>query len=141
MTYVDDLYEPGDDREPELDERDEQPVDLAEVEDAYQVVFPKVAWLGSSGERLVDAVPLLIAELREARRRLAEFEALPTREEWAVTDNDSTPPRAALGGYHLAPEVAMRVAAEHGVQVWRRVVTTKPVVVRPWEPISSEAPF
>ncbi|MGI5155772.1 hypothetical protein [Microbispora sp. CA-102843] len=46
-------------------------LDPAEVEDAYKVVFPKVAALGKSGQRLADAIPLMLAELREARAGLA----------------------------------------------------------------------
>lgn len=128
-------------REPAEPEQ-EPPLDLDAIEDSIRTYYA-----GSdddsakAAEDLVTVMSGLVAELRAARQRIAALEALPTREEWAVTDNDSTPPRAALGGYHLTPEVAMRMAAEHGVQAWRRVVTTKPVVVHPWEPIANKSPF
>ena len=154
MTHVDDLYEPGDDREPEPDEPEQEPIfSLDQIEGALAAYLrgqdpregldPHERSDADQAESfLLDtAVPQMLAELRAARERIAEFEALPTREEWAVTDNDSTPPRAEIGGYYFTPEGAMRLAAEHGVQAWRRVVTTGPVVVHPWEPIADKSPF
>lgn len=157
MTDVDDLWEPGDDREPEPCEwyPAPEPIDLEEVEQRLERLKFLAAPFGIVATRaelngtqdLADLAALigqevhgLIAEVREGRRRNAEWEALPTREEWAVTENETIPPRAETVGPFTA-EGAARAAAKHGVQAWRRIVTTQPVVVRPWEPISDEAPF
>lgn len=141
MTHVDDLHEPGDDREPEPCEwyPAPEPVDLDDLAKLLDLAS-QPGGLPAWGQMVYLQVPGLIAELREARQRIAEWEALPTREEWAVTENDSTPPRAETVSYFTA-EGAMRAAAKHGVQAWRQIVTTKPVVVRPWEPIDGKAPF
>jgi len=58
------------------------PLDLVEIEDAYRVVFPKVADLGRSGERLAAAIPQLLAEVERLR---AEVEKLRTDRNTAVS--------------------------------------------------------
>ena len=118
MTHVDDLYEPGDDREPEPDDRDDDgPYELDDL------------------PRMLDT---LIAELREARQRIAEFEALPIREDWTVT------PRRDIAPAQLDPlkpmfdsgDLTAESAARNGWQLWRQRSS-----VHPWEPISSKSPF
>lgn len=139
MTHVDDLYEPGDDREPEPCEwyPAPEPVDLDDLAKLYDLAMAEdglAAWRGI----VLLQVPGLIAELREARQRIAEWEALPTVEEWAVTDDAFTPPR---DGERFAADAALAIAARDGRQAWRQTRIARPVVVRPWEPIDSEAPF
>lgn len=155
MTHVDDLHEPGDDREPteptEPDEFDEPPVDLEEVEQRLERLkflaqpFGMVATRAelNGTEDLHDLAALigqevhgLIAEVREARRRIAEWEALEKREEWTVTGGFDFP--AEPRGPSIAPpEAALGYARRHeDAQAWRRTLT-----VHPWEPISPKAPF
>ncbi|MFG1683574.1 hypothetical protein ACGFNP_25620 [Nonomuraea sp. NPDC049269] len=92
MTHVDDLYEQGDDREP-AEPAQEPPLDLDAIEDSIRTYYA-----GSdddsakAAEDLATVMSSLVAELREARQRIAEFEALPTRENWTVTPRrDVTP--------------------------------------------------
>jgi hypothetical protein len=137
MTDIDDLYEPGDDREP--GEPDVEPqLDLDAVEESIRVYYGgSDDDSGKAAEELLMVVSRLAAELREARERIAEWEALPTREEWTVTGGRESSPDPAnhllWGG---AAEKAADYAAKYGVQMWRRVVS-----VRPAEPIDLDAPF
>ncbi|MEV6035971.1 hypothetical protein AB0L65_32780 [Nonomuraea sp. NPDC052116] len=154
MTHVDDLYEPGDGREPgEPDVSDEQPVNLDEVEqrlERLKFLAPPFGMVATRAELngtedLHDLAALigqevhgLIAEVRESRQRIAEWEALPTREEWTVTSGQSRPPRS--GDLRFTADAAMNFAARDGKQAWRQVVLDR-AVVRPWEPIDEKAPF
>jgi hypothetical protein len=67
--------------------------------------------------------------------RIAEWEALPTHEEWSVTGGPDFP---ANPGVPVFPaERALGYARRHeAAQVWRRTLT-----VHPWEPIANEPPF
>jgi hypothetical protein len=154
VTHVDDLYEPGDDREPvEPDEYEQQPVDLEEVEqrlERLKFLAPPFGMAATRAELngtedLHDLAALigqeahgLIAELREARERIAKWEALPTREEWAATRDRDASPRFAEGDvwYGDSADDAATVAKRHGMHMWRQRLS-----VHPWEPISSRAPF
>jgi hypothetical protein len=151
MTDIDDLYEPGDDREPvEPDEYEQQPVDLEEVEqrlERLKFLAPPFGMVATRAqlngtEDLHDLAALigqevhgLIAELREARQRIAGWEALETREEWSVTGGPDFP---ATPGVPVAPaEGALGYARRYeAAQAWRRRLT-----VHPWEPIANEPPF
>jgi hypothetical protein len=152
MTYVDDLHEAGD-REPEPCEwyPAPEPVDVDEVEQRLNQLKPLGALIESSPIThviLSDAedvtalcglvghdVPALVAELIAARERIAEWEALETREEWAVTKScDVSPPPHA---YHYPRgDAAIRAAERHGHQAWRRAL-----IVHPWQPIDSQPPL
>jgi hypothetical protein len=125
MTYVDDLHEPGDDREPEPDEFDESfPLDLEALPEAV-----------GDDPQTIGMVEALISEVRALRSRVADFEALECREDWAVTDDKSEVPPPVFYRYRSADR-AMADARRYGRQAWRR-----PLTVHAWEPIDSEAPF
>lgn len=151
MTHVDDLYE-GDDREPEEDERwapGVVPVNLDEIEQRIErlgFLAPPVGLVATKAELngtedLADLrelighdVPGLIADLRAARQRIAEWEALEKREEWAVTFGDEKPD-AESAITNASAEMAAEYVRQGG-QLWRRALT-----VHPWEPIDEKAPF
>jgi hypothetical protein len=136
MTYVDDLFE-GNDRKPG-DPEQEPPIDLDEVEALLRVYLSKEDGVGmSAAVRLADIAGDMAAELREARQRIADWEALPTREEWTVTSSRSRPPRST--DLRFTADAAMSLARD-GKQAWRQVVVDH-AVVHPWEPIDAEAPF
>ncbi|WP_433520072.1 hypothetical protein ACQP2T_63770 (plasmid) [Nonomuraea sp. CA-143628] len=160
MTHADDLYEPGDDRDWTLDELAERepgepdqepPLNLDQIEgalaayrrgqDPREGLDPVEASDADQAESFLldEAVPQLLARLREALQRIAEWEALPTREEWTVTDDSSTPPTS--NHFPYTANAAMAIAARDGRQAWRRTVMTHPAVLHPWEPIANEAPF
>ncbi|MFI7114021.1 hypothetical protein ACIBK9_47425 [Nonomuraea sp. NPDC050227] len=135
MTHVDDLYEPGDDREPEPDEQAVPPLDLDNLEKLYDLANEPggpLAWR----QVVYMEVPALIAELREARRRIAEFEALPTREEWAGTVSRNEPPEPGKTVFYRDVETAEKDTATNAAQLWRRMLSA-----HPWEPIDSKPPF
>lgn len=150
MTDINDYSSPGDDREPvEPDEYDEQPVDLDEVEQRLErlkflaqpfgMVATRVELNGA--EDLHDLAALvgqdvygLIAEVREARRRIAEFEALPYREEFATTAQEQVPPNKHHP-YRVTAGEALK-AEQKGRQGWARRLT-----IHPWELLSPKAPF
>lgn len=87
---------------------------------------------------LLDAMPQLLADLAAAHERLARWEEAPTREDWTVTADAATPPRSSDPLYTAS--AALSRASRAG-QAWRRIVTHNPVIVRPWEPISTKPPF
>lgn len=134
MTHVDDLYEPGDDREP--GEPDVEPsLDLDAVEESIRVYYGgSDDDSGKAAEELLMVVSRMAAELREARERIAEWEALEKREEWAVTGGPDFPPAPGAFAYG-AYEAANRYGND-SKQMWRRRLT-----VHPWEPIVDESPF
>jgi hypothetical protein len=151
MTHVDDLYEPGDDREPEPCDwyPAPEPVDLEEVEqrlERLKFLAPPFGMAATRAELngtedLHDLAALigqevhgLIAEVREARQRIAEWEALPTRERWTVTGGrDVQPGQAAFefATYDLADR-----QGNDAKQVWRRMLS-----IHPWEPIDLDRPL
>jgi hypothetical protein len=148
MTHVDDLYEPGDDREP--DEPEQEPIfSLDQIEgalaayrrgqDPREGLDPHERSHADQAESfLLDtAVPQMLAELRGARQRIAEFEALPTREEWVVTPGrDSAPGDGVTISCDVQADHAKWLARSKDAQMWRRMLS-----VHPWEPIANEAPF
>ena len=141
MTHVDDLYEPND-RGPEPDVEHPEPVNLDEVAELLQKAENATVrdeQEEAERELIEKAVPQMIDEIGDLRLRIAEFEALPTREDWTVTDGPSVTPGA--GGLLHTPDAALSIAARDGKQAWRRIVTHQPVVVRDWEPIELDAPF
>lgn len=156
MTDIDDFSSPHD----EADERraeeppdgyyDTRPVDLEEVEQRLErlkflappfgVVATRAELNGT--EDLNDLAALIgqevhgmLAELREARQRIAEWEALEKREEWAVTLGGAVPPIGPIQDGEYV-EAALDLARKHKGQAWRRLLT-----VHPWEPIAADAPF
>ncbi|TMR11062.1 pseudouridine-5'-phosphate glycosidase [Nonomuraea turkmeniaca] len=142
MTHATDLYEPGDDREPEPCEwyPAPEPVDLDEVEAAREQALIEIDENGAVGEENTELVlrqmlPRLLGELREARQRTAEWEALETREEWATTPHREIPPNKNVP-FRVTPHHALKEAQKGQRQVWRRMLS-----VHPWEPIDDAAPF
>lgn len=154
MTDINDLWEPGDDREPvEPDEYEQQPVDLEEVEQRLkrlQFLAPPFGMAATRAELngtedLHDLAALigqevygLMAELRAARERIAEWEALETREEWTVTPGRDVVPSMAEPACRRfsSGDLAAAVAINDGHQLWRQRSS-----VHPWEPIALDAPF
>jgi hypothetical protein len=132
MTDIEDLYE-ANDREPEANESGQQPLDLDDLQKLYDLAREPGA-LPSWGQMVYMCVPDLIAELREARERIAEFEALPTRERWTVTGARDVPPKA--GAFEFPTYKAADRYGDDAKQLWRRMLS-----LHPWEPIDSEAPF
>ena len=136
MTDVSDLYEPGDDREPDEPEQ-EPPLDLDAVEESIRIYYSgSDDDSGKAAEELVTVVAGLATELREARQRIAEFEALPTREEWAVTGRRDIAPSKSMPLLCESADSAAKAVKVSGGVLWVRRLT-----VHPWEPISPEAPF
>lgn len=133
MTHVDDLYE-FNDREPGEPEQ-EPPLDLDALQSLLELAAGPNA-LPAWGQMVYLQVPDLIAELREARRRIAEFEALQTREEWAGTVSRNEPPEPGKTVFYRDAETAEKDTAKNAAQLWRRMLS-----VHPWEPIDSEPPF
>lgn len=140
MTDIDDLYEPGD-REPEpVDWYTPGPLDLDAIDEACCV------YANSGDEKakekaasfLLGSVQALVAEGRVSRQRIAEFEALPTREEWTVTlRRDITPAQHdPLMRSFDSGDLTAETAAKNGWQLWRQRSS-----VHPWEPIDLDAPF
>lgn len=139
MTDINDLYESADERDWTLDELAERepdepgqepPLDLDEIE---AMLRQTTGALSPAGHNLLDVAPLLVAELREARQRIAALEALPTRERWAATAGPDVPPGPAAFEFGT-PRVAEREI--DGKQLWRRMLS-----VHPWEPIDEHGPF
>lgn len=133
MTDINDLYEPGDDREP-CEPEQEPPISSEEL----TALLRRVQRVGRSSmwtDVLLDRMPELVAELIAARERIAGFEALETREEWAVTKScEVSPPPHAYR--YPGGDAAVRDAKRHGRQAWRRALA-----VHSWEPIANEPPF
>lgn len=159
MTDIDDFGGHYDDadmaraEEPPEGFYDQQPVDLDEVEqrlERLKFLAPPFGMVATRAELngtedLHDLAALigqdvwgLIAEVRQARVVIAEWEALPTREEWAATCDRDTPPHLAEGEvwHGDSADDAAAVARRHGMHLWRQVLS-----VHHWEPIDSEAPF
>lgn len=123
MTYENDFdYPPL--RDPDHNEPDEQPpLNLAEIEDAYKVVFPNLIDLGPNGERLTDAIPHLLAELRAARIELDRWQALTAVEhQYATTEDDQAP----ADGRQITPLTydQANAAAATGAIVWATTTYT-----------------
>jgi hypothetical protein len=134
MTYVHDLHEADDQRPGEPEQ--EPLIDLDEVETAYNLA-DVTRVMGPHTQMAFSAVPVLVRELREARQRIAEWEALEKREEWVVTPNrDSVPCDGTTISCADQAAHAEWLARTRGAQMWRRMLS-----VHPWEPIDSEAPF
>ena len=139
MTHVDDLYE-AKGREPEPCDwfPAPVPVDLEEVETAFDAHLTGGA--STEGKEaasvVLEAVPSMLVELRAARERIAEWEALEKREEWSVTGLGEPAPDPASGAWGGTAELAADYVAKHRVQAWRRTVH-----MRPGEPIDTERPF
>ncbi|TMS00122.1 hypothetical protein [Nonomuraea basaltis] len=135
MTHVDDYDEPGDDREPGEPEQ-EPPIsteELAALLRRVQSVGRSSMWAGV----LFDRMPELVDELIAARQRIAEWEALPTREEWTVTGGPNFP--VEPGEPTIAPgeQAVVEYARRHETaQLWRRMLS-----VHPWEPLDEASPF
>ena len=135
MSHVEDLYEPND-RKPD-EPKQEARIDLDAVEESIRVYYSGSDDESSkAAEDLLTVAAPLVTELREARERIAAFEALPTREEWVVTGGPDFPTEP--GGPPVWPDagVIAYVARHATAQLWRRLLT-----VRPYEPVDERGPF
>ncbi|HEY9370984.1 hypothetical protein [Streptomyces sp.] len=139
MTDVNGLYEVND-REP--DEPEQEPVyrldQIAGALAAYQRGrdprenlddFERSDADQAESFLLDVAVPQMLAQLRE-------WEALPTREEWAVTGGPNFPD--VPGGPSIWPDagVIAYVKRHAAARLWRRMLS-----VHAYEPISPDGPF
>ncbi|WP_084965292.1 hypothetical protein [Thermoactinospora rubra] len=110
----------------------EEPIDLEEIETAWHttVTDPSTDGAAFRTALILNAVPQLIIELRQAR---AELERLRAGERWEYTitrdgavPGPDAPPMRVDTGRQLAD----------GEQLWGRTV-----YATPWQPISTEPPF
>jgi hypothetical protein len=115
MAHVDDLYEPGDDREPDEPERE-----FLGLEELIEAIDDPQA---------LATVEALVADVRYLR-------GLETREEWAVTARSDVVPSKWSPLLFKSAESAGRAVQVSGGVVWRRTLT-----VHSWEPIANEPPF
>ena len=114
MTDINDLYEPGDDREPEPDS------DLLDPEELIDAIDDPQA------RATVEA---LLADVRYLR-------GLETREEWAITGRRDIAPSKSMPLLCESADSAAKAVKVSGGVLWRRRLT-----VHPWEPIVDESPF
>ena len=141
MTDIDDLYEPAD-RDPEPCDwyPAPEPVDLEEVAELIakrNVVHADVDEQRETERRLLDEVlPAMADELAEARERIAEWEALPTREEWVVAGGPSFPDEPTSPPVSPDPTVIAYVGRHETARLWRRMLS-----VHPLQEIDPKAPF
>ena len=147
MTHMDDLHEPADDRDWTLDElaerapvepEHEPPLDLDAVEDSIRVYYAgSDDDSGKAAEELLAVASGLVAELRSARERIAEFEALEKREEWVITPSrDSLPGVGVTVSCGDKADQAEWLARGNAAQMWRRMLS-----VHAYEPIDADAPL
>ncbi|MFI6883418.1 hypothetical protein [Streptosporangium canum] len=136
MTYVDDLHEPGDDREPDAPEEDE-PLDLDELAAALADAKNDPGELGPATAEVLAAVPDLIAELRQAREQLAYWRSLEMDQVYAVARGGNQRPDdcVALLYYDTAATAAM-LGARGAATAYMRVRT-----LHPWAELTAEPPF
>lgn len=129
MTDIDDLYEPGDDREPEPPEP--EPYTPEEIEAALEAV----TWTGTDADLslLLEAVPQLLAQLKAAEAELEEWRGMEVRHEFLL----AAPP-GQVGWVTAATreqaDRALMDPAYYGTPWGRSVYTT------PWRPHEA-APF
>lgn len=141
MTDINDDYSPHDaaDEARAEDPPDgygqRPPLDLDELQKLYDLAA-EPGGLPSWGRIVYLRVPDLIAELREARERIAEFEALEKREEWAVTARREVVPSKSMPLLCESADSAAKAVKVSGGVLWVRRLT-----VHPWEPIVDESPF
>lgn len=125
---IDDLGEPT---TPLMEESDnEVELNLDEVLNAYEQAMDSSMVFTPASVRALDAVPVLLRELRSARERLASV--VTSLEQFTVTEDADMVPTAdaALVAADLA-----RGAAGDGQAVWVRSVSFGPWV------LTSESPF
>lgn len=134
MTDVNDLYEVND-REPGEPEQ-RFALDLDAVEESIRAYYAGSDDESSkAAEDLVTVAAPLVTELREARERIAEFEALEQRIE--IMSASDHPDKAGL----VIPYQSYVKAAEHadktpGFRVFQRFHS-----LHPWQEIDPKAPF
>lgn len=136
MTHVDDLGEPlGYDDDPEPDYQP-APVDLDALDEAACIALNSgdEAAREKASAFVLGETHRLVAQCRAQRQQLAEWEALPVREEWAVTPGRQQVPQEF--DFHFPDGLTAEEAAKRqGRQLWRRQSS-----VRSWDPIDY-APF
>lgn len=131
-----DLRDLDNDREPEPPDDEPERLDLDKLQIAHDV-YRRDTDEGNGPQAqtyLLDAVPALIAELSAARAELERLSALPTREEYAITDGGH--PAEASVIWPGSSEDALRLADDPGRTPWVRTLT-----VHPWVGLSTEPPF
>lgn len=110
------------------------PLDLDEIEDLYRRVHASMTTDEAATIALVGRVPHLLADLRAARERLAEWESLPTRQEYTVSLNLPSVGDPALP--ESSREQLASLADDTRRDLWARTLH-----VGPWERLDAEAPF
>jgi hypothetical protein len=137
---VHDEYEPLDPEheavvkdEPDPDD-EYTPLDLDQIEADYRAHLSESAIFGRHGTAVIGSVPGLIAEVRRLRERLAVWEALPVRWEYAIGKDDQPP----------HPDVVTTTDKPFGCQVADAVeqpLYGRPVHVGDFVELRAEAPF
>lgn len=121
MTDVNDWSEPGDDREPDPPEEHE-PLDLDELAATLTDALGDPGELGQATAEVLDAVPHLLARLRAAEAKVARWEGLDHRTEYAVQ-----PPDGGRVVFHSA-SAAQKAAPKLGGEAQARTVFYHPWV-------------
>ena len=138
MTDIDDLYEPGDEREP-VEPEPEPPLTLEEIEAAHAAYIAG----GASAEGkdaasllLEKAVPQMLADLRAARVELEEWRSIPVSVEYLLTDG--VPPAAGQAAIPITREQADAAWWDHGTGRSKHIPWAKATYVTGWQ--KHEAP-
>ncbi|WP_326646097.1 hypothetical protein OG884_15710 [Streptosporangium sp. NBC_01755] len=137
MTDITDLHEPGDDREPEPPDEHE-PLNLDELAatltDAQGDPEP-----GAATAEVLASVPHLLTELRAARERLAQWQAMPIETYRYVVAGERDPDE-----HPLTEEASAERAIAESMSWPDSRPLRRAVYLGPWEdllPFSDEAPF
>ncbi|NAS22450.1 hypothetical protein GT755_12235 [Herbidospora sp. NEAU-GS84] len=130
VTHIDDLGEPT---TPYMEEPEpEPPLDLDEIETAYEEAMGKSMVIAPATLKALGAVPDLVAELREARSRIGALSLIESAQ-FTVTRSPEVVPHADSD---LADADTVEEAHDDGRAVWVRTVSYSD-----WQLTSAEAPF
>lgn len=120
--------------EPREEPEEEMPVNLDEIEESYSHERDKIRDLSGNCAYIADALPYLIAELRQARAD-AKQRAENVRYEHAVTDG---PPPAHNFELVTSEQAGLILANNKAKAVWQRAVR---VHAEQWCQLSNEPPY
>ncbi|WP_157253122.1 hypothetical protein [Nonomuraea typhae] len=142
MIDIDDLYGPGDDREPEPDDQGDPPLDLEEV----RGLIVRLAVISGTDDdlaekqaesRLLDEVlPQALAEIEELRKQLAEWEALEKRIEIVAAPGEDPDKTAEVVSFQSVVKASEHADERPGWNVFTRIHT-----LQPWQQLDEEKPF
>ncbi|NJP24406.1 hypothetical protein FLW53_09360 [Microbispora sp. SCL1-1] len=117
-----------------------QPLDLDKLQIAHDV-YRRDGEEGNGPQAqtyLLDAVPGLLAELREARAEIEWWQALPTRDEYACAVGGKKHPDDCTQVWHTGDADEALRWADNGTtgRAW-----TRAIALHPWVELSAEPPF